>query len=217
VFFDVIGTYFSLLSSGLLLTIGIAAAAIAAGTAIGTVTAVLRMSGVAVLRWMATSYVEVIRNTPLLVQILVVFLGLPELGIRLSAVQAAILALSINNGAYIAEIARGGLQSIPRGQLEAAAAIGLSPPVSFIDVVGPQAMRAIYPALSNQFILTILGSSIALVIGVPELTQQVLFVDSRTYRTIELLTFLTITYGLLTYAVARATREAGRLLYKWSA
>jgi His/Glu/Gln/Arg/opine family amino acid ABC transporter permease subunit len=215
VFFDVIPTYFSLLASGLVLTIGIAAAAIATGIAIGTVTAVLRMSGVAVVRWMATTYVEVIRNTPLLVQILVVFLGLPELGIRLSAVQAAFLALSINNGAYIAEIARGGLQSVPRGQLEAAAAIGLSAPVSFLQVIFPQAMRAIYPALSNQFILTILGSSIASVIGVPELTQQVLFVDSRTFRTIELLTFLTITYGLLTLAVARGTRAAGRLLYRW--
>ena len=215
-FLDVIRTNFSLLASGLLLTIWIAAAAIACGMAIGTVTAVLRMSGVAALRWAAASYVDVIRNTPLLVQILVVFLGLPEIGIRLSAVQAAILALSINNGAYIAEIARGGLQSIPRGQLEAAAAIGLSPPVSFFEVVCPQAMRAIYPALSNQFILTILGSSIASVIGVPELTQQVLFVDSRTFRTIELLTFLTITYGLLTYIVARATREAGRWLYRWS-
>ena len=214
---DVIRDNFSLLGSGLLLTIGIAAAAIAAGTAIGLVTAVLRMSGVAALRWLASSYVDLIRNTPLLVQILVVFLGLPEIGIRLSAVQAAILALSINNGAYIAEIARGGLQSILRGQLEAAAAIGLSPPVSFVEVVCPQAMRAVYPALSNQFILTILGSSIASVIGVPELTQQVLFVDSRSFRTIELLTFLTITYGLLTYIVARGAREAGRWLYRWGA
>jgi len=217
VFLDLIGTNISLLASGLVLTVAIAAVAIGAGIAIGMLTAVLRMSGIAVLRGLAGTYVEVIRNTPLLVQMLLVFLGLPELGVRLSAVQAVVLALSINNGAYIAEIVRGGLQSVARGQLEAAAAIGLSPSVSFVEVVSPQAMRAIYPALSNQLILTILASSIASVIGVPELTQQVLFIDSRTFRTVELLTFLTITYALLTFAVARATRLAGRVLYRWGA
>lgn len=216
-FLDLIGTHISLLASGLVLTVAIAAVAIGAGIAIGMLTAVLRMSGIAVLRWLAGTYVEVIRNTPLLVQMLLVFLGLPEFGIRLSAVQAVVLALSINNGAYIAEIVRGGLQSVARGQLEAAAAIGLSPSVSFVEVVSPQAMRAIYPALSNQLILTILASSIASVIGVPELTQQVLFIDSRTFRTVELLTFLTITYALLTFVVARATRLAGRVLYRWGA
>ena len=216
-FLDLIGTNISLLASGLVLTVAIAAVAIGAGIAIGMLTAILRMSGIAVLRWLAGTYVEVIRNTPLLVQMLLVFLGLPELGVRLSAVQAVVLALSINNGAYIAEIVRGGLQSVARGQLEAAAAIGLSPSVSFVEVVSPQAMRAIYPALSNQLILTILASSIASVIGVPELTQQVLFIDSRTFRTVELLTFLTITYALLTFVVARATRLAGRVLYRWGA
>ena len=214
-FFDLISTNFSLLGSGLVLTVAIAAVAIAAGIAIGLLTAVLRMSGIAALRWVAGTYVEVIRNTPLLVQMLLVFLGLPELGIRLSSVQAVVLALSINNGAYIAEIVRGGLQSVARGQLEAAAAIGLSPSVSFAEVVCPQAMRAIYPALSNQLILTVLASSIASVIGVPELTQQVLFIDSRTFRTVELLTFLTITYAALTIIVARAARFAGHLLYRW--
>jgi len=217
VFLDLIGTNISLLASGLVLTVAIAAVAIGAGIAVGMLTAVLRMSGIAVLRWLAGTYVEVIRNTPLLVQMLLVFLGLPELGVRLSAVQAVVLALSINNGAYIAEIVRGGLQSVARGQLEAAAAIGLSPSVSFVEVVSPQAMRAIYPALSNQLILTILASSIASVIGVPELTQQVLFIDSRTFRTVELLTFLTITYASLTFVVARATRLAGRVLYRWGA
>jgi polar amino acid transport system permease protein len=217
VFLDLIGTNISLLASGLVLTVAMAAVAIGAGIAIGMLAAVLRMSGIAVMRWLAGTYVEVIRNTPLLVQMLLVFLGLPELGVRLSAVQAVVLALSINNGAYIAEIIRGGLQSVARGQLEAAAAIGLSPPVSFVEVVSPQAMRAVYPALSNQLILTILASSIASVIGVPELTQQVLFIDSRTFRTVELLTFLTITYALLTFVVARATRLAGRVLYRWGA
>lgn len=216
-FLDLISTNISLLGSGLVLTVVIAAVAIAAGIAIGLLTAVLRMSGIAALRWVAGTYVEVIRNTPLLVQMLLVFLGLPELGIRLSSVQAVVLALSINNGAYIAEIVRGGLQSVARGQLEAAAAIGLSPSVSFAEVVCPQAMRAIYPALSNQLILTILASSIASVIGVPELTQQVLFIDSRTFRTVELLTFLTITYAVLTLIVARAARFAGQLLYRWGA
>ena len=137
---------------------------------------------------------------------LLIYLGLPEFQIRLSPLESILIALSVNNGAYLGEIIRGGLQSVPKGQLEAAASIGLGRRATLQEIMVPQALRSIIPALTNQFILAILASSLGSIIGTPELTQQVLFIDSRFYRTIELLTFLTLAYALLTQVVARLSR-----------
>jgi polar amino acid transport system permease protein len=137
---------------------------------------------------------------------LLLYLGLPEFGIRLDPLTAVLIALAVNNGAYLGEIIRGGLQGVPKGQLEAASAIGLPQRTTFSEILLPQALRSIYPALVNQFILTILASSIASIIGAAELTQQVLFIDSRSFRTIELLAFLTAAYALLTFTLARVAR-----------
>ena len=210
--FDVIWRNAPLLASGLALTVLISAIAIVAGIAIGVPVAAMRMSHSRVARAAAGAYIDIISNTPVLIQILLMYLGLPEVGIRLTPVVAAVIALSLNNGAYVAEIVRGGLRSVPAGQFEAAAAIGLPRRVTFVEIVLPQAIRRIYPALTNQCILIVLGSSIASIIGAPEITQQVLFLDSRTYRTVELLAFLTITYGLLTFGLSRLSALLGRRL-----
>lgn len=205
--FDVVYNNIGLLASGLSLTVLISVAAILAGLLLGVVVAVARMSSLVLIRFLAGIYVEVIRNTPALVQMLLLYLGLPEFGIRLSPLTSIVIALSVNNGAYLGEIIRGGLQSVPRGQLEAAAAIGLPRHTTFSEVLLPQAVRAIYPALTNQFILTVLGSSFGSILGVPEFTQQVLFINSRSFRTIELLIFLAAGYALLTLAVSRVARS----------
>ncbi len=160
----------------------------------------------------ATTYVEVLRNTPVLVQLLLIFLGLAEFKLRIPAIPAVILALGINNGAYLSEIIRGGLQSVHRGQLEAAAALGLPGQVTFREIVLSQGLRSIYPSLGNQFIQTVLASSIGSIIGAPELTQQINFIDSRSFRTIELLAFLTVAYGILTLLLASLVRLFGRRL-----
>jgi His/Glu/Gln/Arg/opine family amino acid ABC transporter permease subunit len=204
--FDVVTRNLELLGSGLVLTIVVSVASIMAGMVLGLATAVARMSSVAPFRAVAGAYVELIRNTPILVQILLIYLGLPEFGIRLSALESVLIALSVNNGAYLGEIIRGGLQSVPKGQLEAAAAIGLGRRTTLQEIMVPQALRSIIPALTNQFILAILASSLGSIIGAPELTEQVLFIDSRAYRTIELLIFLTLTYAALTLIVARLSR-----------
>jgi polar amino acid transport system permease protein len=210
--FDVVIRNLDILLAGIVLTIVISVASIAAGLALGIAVAAARMSRIRALRGVATVYVEVLRNTPLLVQLFLLFFGLPELGFRPSAVQAAVLALSLNNGAYLGEIIRGGLQSVPRGQLEAAAAIGLSPRTTFVEVLLPLGLRSVVPAITNQFILTILATSVASVIGAPELTQQVLFIDSRVFRTIELLVFLTMAYALLTLTLSFASAWLNRRL-----
>ena len=195
-----------LLASGFALTILISVASILAGMLIGVAVAIARMSPSRALRSVAGAYVEVIRNTPVLVQIFLLYLGLPEFGLRPSPLAAVVIALAVNNGAYLGEIIRGGLQAVPRGQLEAAAAIGLPRRTTFFEILLPQALRTIFPALTNQFILTVLASSIGSIVGAPELTQQVQFLDSRSFRTIELLIFLATAYAVMTYAVSRVSR-----------
>jgi His/Glu/Gln/Arg/opine family amino acid ABC transporter permease subunit len=209
---EVIAANWQLIASGIVLTLQIACVAILLGTLLGVLVAVARTSGPMPLAALATGYVEVLRNTPVLVQLLLIFLGLAEFRLRVAAVPAVMLALGINNGAYLSEIIRGGLQSVHKGQLEAAAALGLAPSATFRDIVLPQALRAVYPSLGNQFIQTVLASSIGSVIGAPELTQQINFIDSRSFRTIELLAFLTVTYGVLTLVLSLLVRAFGRRL-----
>src|SRR5688500_15151644 len=122
--FDVVTRNIELLASGVVLTIGISIASILAGFVLGLVTAIARLSALPPVRAIAAVYVELIRNTPVLVQLLLLYLGLPEFGVRLSPLEAIVITLIVNNGAYLGEIIRGGLQSVARGQLEAAAAIG---------------------------------------------------------------------------------------------
>ena len=204
--FNVVYNNVGLLASGFALTILISVASILAGMLIGVAVAIARMSPSRALRSVAGAYVEVIRNTPVLVQIFLLYLGLPEFGLRPSPLAAVVIALAVNNGAYLGEIIRGGLQAVPRGQLEAAAAIGLPRRTTFFEILLPQALRTIFPALTNQFILTVLASSIGSIVGAPELTQQVQFLDSRSFRTIELLIFLATAYAVMTYAVSRVSR-----------
>jgi polar amino acid transport system permease protein len=209
---EVIVANWQLIASGVVLTLEIACLAIVIGTVLGVLVAIARTSGPAALAAVATGYVELLRNTPVLVQLLLIFLGLAEFRLRIAAVPAVIIALGINNGAYLSEIIRGGLQSVHKGQLEAAAALGLAPSVSFREIVLPQALRNVYPSLGNQFIQTVLASSIGSVIGAPELTQQINFIDSRTFRTIELLAFLTLAYAILTLVLSILVRAFGSRL-----
>ena len=199
-------------ASGLALTLLVAVSASLGGSVVGLLTALSRMAAAAPVRWLALTYIEVIRNTPGLVQLFLVYLGLPNLGIRFSPLGALIVALTVNNGAYVAEIIRGGLQAIPKGQLDAAAALGLPRRVALAEVILPQTLRAIHPALANQFIQTVLASSIGTVVGVEELTQVALILESRTYQTVEILVALTLIYVAVTAILAALMRRLGHRL-----
>ena len=199
-------------AGGLALTLLVALSASLGGSVVGLLTALSRMAPAAPVRWLAVTYVEVIRNTPGLVQLFLVYLGLPNLGIRFSPLGALIVALTVNNGAYVAEIIRGGLQAIPKGQLDAAAALGLPRRVALAEVILPQTLRAIHPALANQFIQTVLASSIGTVVGVEELTQVALILESRTYQTVEILVALTLIYVAVTAILAALMRRLGHRL-----
>jgi polar amino acid transport system permease protein len=209
---EVFATYWPLIVSGIVLTLQISFVAIIIGMVLGLLIALARVSGPRPLAMFASGYVEVMRNTPVLVQLLVIYLGVAEFRLRIAAIPALMIALGLNNAAYLSEIIRGGFQSVQKGQLEAAAALGLPPSVTLPEIVVPQALRSVYPAIGNQFIQVVLASSIGTVIGAPELTQQISFIDSRTFRTIELLAFLTMAYAVLTLTLSLLIRALGARL-----
>ena len=140
---------------------------------------------VELLRWLVQAYVEITRNTPFLVQVFVIYFGLPSLGVRLDSDVCAVLAMVLNGSAYTIEIVRAGIESIGHGQTEAARALGLHRLQTFRLIVLPQALKAVLPPLGSQFILLMLNSSIVSVISADELTAAAQDIQSRTFRSFE--------------------------------
>lgn len=170
---------------GCLGTIGLALAGMALALVIGLLGVLARASRFAPLRIATVAFIEVIRNTPLLVQIFFIFFVLPYAGLRLNPTVTAIIALGINGGAYAIEIIRGGVQSIPRGQVEAGLALGLHRLQVFRLVVLRPALRAIYPALTSQFVLLTLTTSICTSVAAYELTSVAQRIESDSFRSFE--------------------------------
>jgi polar amino acid transport system permease protein len=142
-------------------------------------------------------YVETIRNTPLLVQIFIVYFGLASVGLKVDAFTAATAALVINVGAYTSEIVRAGIESIPRGQLEAAECLALSRRQVLLHVVLPPAIERVYPALTSQYVLLMLASSITSQISAEELTAVANRIQSETFRSVETYLIIAAAYLLL--------------------
>ena len=190
--------------AGAWLTIQLTVVSIALGFLLGTVCAMGRAYGGPVLRRVVGFYVELIRNTPLLVQIFVVYFGLSSLGLKLSAETSAVIALAVNMGAYTTEIMRAGIVSIQRTQLEAADCLGLTRLQAIVHVVLLPAMERVYPALSSQFVLLMLASSITSQISAEELTATANNVQSDTYRSFEVYIVVAVVYLALSalYRVA---------------
>jgi polar amino acid transport system permease protein len=202
---------FDTLLDGAVLTLQLSAITMAAGLAIGIVGALARSWGPAPVRLAASSYVEVIRNTPLLIQLFIVFFGLPSAGLRFDATTAAVAALSINLGAYATEIIRAGIQAIHKSQVEAGLALGLSRLQVFRYVVLFPALKVIYPALASQFILLMLATSIVSQISVPELFHNASVLQSRTFRDFEVY----IVAAAMYLAMALMFRLGFALIHRW--
>ncbi len=185
------------LFQGTLLTLRLSALAMALSLVFAVLGAFARTSGPRWLRMLVSGYVEVIRNTPFLVQIFMLYFGLPSLGLRLDANEGALIALVLNGSAYTIEIVRAGIESVGRGQIEAAGALGLSNLPIFRLVVLPQALRVVMPPLGSQFILLMLNSSVVSVISADELTAAAQDVQSRTFRPFESFITATLIYLLL--------------------
>ena len=179
----------------------------AAGLLLGVAAALARTSGNALLRTVASAYVWIIRGTPLLVQILFMYFALPVLvpGLNLPDFAAAVIALALNVGAYNAEAVRAGLHAVPRGQAEAARALGLPPSRVFLDVIFPQAFKISMPPLVSNFVALLKDSSLAYAIGVVELTNVGNRIQSATFQPVETLITVGVTYLVLTTLVTQVT------------
>jgi len=182
------------LLDGAWMTIQLSGTAMLIGLAVAVVCAMAKTSGPRPLRWLVNAYVEIIRNTPFLVQIFLIFFGLPSLGLRLSPWQAALIAMVVNVGAYATEIIRAGIESIQKGQVEAGMALGLSKLQVFRHVILIPALRAVYPALTSQFILLMLTSSVVSAISAEELTSVANDIQSQTFRSFEIYIVVTVMY-----------------------
>ena len=173
------------------------------GVILGTLFALMRLSKLKLVHWLAVAYIEFIRGTPQMVQILFVYFGVGYFVSNLSAVVAGIIAIGLNSGAYVAEDIRSGIESIAKGQTEAARSLGLSQAKTYRYVIIPQALKNIWPALGNEFITLLKDSSLVSVIGVSELMYQTQLVQTSTYRGVLPLAIAMVIYFIMTFTLTR--------------
>jgi len=168
------------------------------GLALGFVTAFMRQSSTPALNGVARFYVWIMRGTPLLVQLIIIYTGLPQLGLRLNVVQSALLGFGLNEGAYLSEIIRAGLLSVPRGQYDAARAVGMTYPTMMRVVILPQAARVIIPPLGNSFNGLLKTSSLASVISMEELLRRSQMLIQLEFRVLEIFVVAALYYLAMT-------------------
>lgn len=215
--FGVVWQDFDKLLLGAWLTVRLSAMAMALGLTVGILGALGKGSRWRLLHGFVQVYVEAIRNTPFLVQLLLIYLGLPSLGLRLSPEQAALLAMVVNLGAYATEIVRAGMEAVPRGQIEAGRALGLRPHQIFRCVVLMPALRVVFPALASQFILVMLASSVVSVISAEELTAVTDTIVARNFRSFEFYFITTGIYLAMTLAFQAVFAAIDRVLFqRWA-
>tara|TARA_B100000929_G_scaffold238848_1_gene195797 strand:+ start:1647 stop:2318 length:672 start_codon:yes stop_codon:yes gene_type:complete len=199
------------LLTGIPYTLLISFGGLAIGFIIGIIFGLLRISPSAWLRVPAVAYIEIFRGTPVLVQVLFIFYGLPSiLGGPIDAVTAGIAAIAVNSGAYISEIVRGGVQSIERGQREAGLSLGLSRRQTFRYIIWPQSFRRMIPALGNQAIISIKDTSLFAVIGVGELVRQGQIYIATTFTALEVYLMVALLYLAITLSLSFALRMLER-------
>ncbi len=183
--FNIVWDHWRDLADGAWLTIRLSAMAMVLGLIVSICTAYANLGHIGPLRWLVAVYVEVVRNTPFLVQIFIIYFSLPALGLRLEANEAALAAMVVNFGAYGTEILRAGVEAVPHGQIEAARSLGLTRLQTFRFVILFPAIKTVFPALASQFILMMLGSSIVSAISAVELTAVTNTLQSTTFRAFE--------------------------------
>jgi polar amino acid transport system permease protein len=199
--------------NGVLLTIGLSFGAILLGLTLAVLLVAAKSlfgRGVGLL---IDSYVELMRNTPFLVQLFMLFFGLPLLGIRLAGTEAALLAMTLNLGAYATEIIRAGVDSIHRSQIEAGLSLAMTKRQVFQHVVLMPALARVWPALSSQFVLMLLASSICSFIAVPELSGTAAIIEQNTFRSFETYIVVTIIYLVLALSLKVGLNQLGRAIF----
>jgi polar amino acid transport system permease protein len=212
--FSQVTPYLPYLIVGALITLEVSFLAFWGGMVLGLVTAMGWTYGPAPVRWLAKAYVTFFTNTPGLVQIYFYFYALPEVGIVLSSFQAVLLGLTLNAGAYITLIQRGGFLSVRENELDAAATLGMSRLQSVWYVIVPHIARVLYAPLSNKFILIVLGSAVGGIFGLEELTGRTINANAQTFRAIELFSMTAVIYVVLTILASAMLAVVGKYAFR---
>ena len=209
---DLVVRYHSFFLEGVENTLIIAVCTVRFGPMLGVLMAMARMSKCKPLKWLATAYIEFFRGTPLMVQLMFIFYGLPMIGVTFPTVSfipdfdrfaAGVVAMSLNSCAYVAEIIRSGIQAVDAGQMEAARCLGFHHREAMALVILPQAVRNILPALGNEFVTIIKESSIVSVISIADLMFRAKGIIAKTYNSLECLAVVAIIYFILTFLGGR--------------
>jgi polar amino acid transport system permease protein len=190
-------------------TLGLTIVSALIGVVVGVACAWARSQGPTWLRWVVGVYVELIRNTPFIVQLFFIFFGLPAAGFKLSPEMASVIAMVVNLGAYATEIIRSGIEATPRGQIEAALSLALNKAQVFLRVVLPPALRKVWPSLVSQIIIVMLGSAVCGQISTEELSYAANLIQSRNFRAFEAFIIATGIYLLLAMGVRKFLNWAG--------
>lgn len=210
-FISVFANAFPFLMSGLVFTVELALSSIAIGFVIGIVVGISRSYGGKLSYAISTTFVEIIRGTPLLVQLFIFYFALPQIGISLSPIIASIISFSINSGAYQAEYIRGAIQSVDTGQMRAALSVGMTKWQSIMMIIMPQALIKVIPSWTNEFVYLIKYTSVAYLVGVPELMEQGEFVASRNFEFMNVFLSVAIIYLvmvlLITWGMSRFEKK----------
>lgn len=201
--FKFLNEYFPLFKEGLKWTLLVAVLAVVFGVILGSILCFMKRSKFSIFKIIAAIYIEIVRGTPVLLQIYVVYFGLNTFGIRFDTLTSAVIALSVNSAAYVAEIIRSGIDAVDKGQMEAARSLGMSQRMSMQYIVLPQAIKNILPAIGNEFVAVIKESSMASVIGVTEIMYASKVVTGATYRSMEPLMVAAVFYFVLTFTLGR--------------
>lgn len=209
--------YSSLLLQGLGISLYITIITMVAGGILGILLYRGKSGSARFPRAISIGYIEAFRNTPLLVQLYLVYFGLPQFGINLNPEWSALIALTLNNAAYMAEIYRAGFESVPKGLIEAGRALGMHANQIFRNVELLPAIRNVFPALTNQLILLFLATSVASIIALPELMNTITNISSRTFRTIEILTVGGLIYFVFSALFAIGSKYIDLKLFRWAA
>lgn len=183
---------------GAWMTVQLSALSLVLGLILGIVGGLCKTTNIPILKWIANLYTWIFRGTPLLVQLFILYFGLPQLGIMLEPFEAGVLGMALNTGAYITELIRSGIQAVDKGQMEAATSLGMSKTITMFRVIGPQATRIAVPPLVNQFIMTIKNSSMVSLVTITELFRTGETVITSTFRSFEVYTIIAAMYLIMT-------------------
>ncbi|GAE33491.1 amino acid ABC transporter permease [Halalkalibacter akibai] len=206
--FSQIVPHIPFLLQGIGVTLQFVSAALVLGLVLGIILSILKIGRFRVLRWFADAYTSVFRGTPLILQLSIIYFGIPQFGFDISAYVAGVLAFGLNSAAYVSEIIRAGIQAVDKGQKEAAEALGIPYRPTMLRIILPQAFRNILPALFNEFINLTKESAIVSIIGVMDLMRRAQVLNAQIYRYFEALLFV----GLIYYLLVMVLTIIGRLI-----